>query len=143
MLHIEIFELSKKGAKEANAFIADHRLIENGMQVRDTTICVLYETADHFDAKSKEVALIGSLSSAEAQLVKLEVEREYFNLMQEGGVAFSAEDSNAKSEVARKIDALHAQIFIFKKMLGRETEGTVVFGKKMYRKTEKEDKKAK
>lgn len=129
MLQIRTFEL--KEWEKVNEFIKEKRLIENGVQVRDECICVLYDEADHFDVKSKEVALITKLAQGEAQLLAAEIEAEFYKLAEQGK-KFTP-DMLAGSEKNRDmIMNLTAQIFILKKMLGRDVKGTVVFGKKQY-----------
>lgn len=131
MLQIEIFSLDKKGSKEANDFIRSHRLIENGVQVRENCICVLYDDSPNFDKKNKEVALISKLVGAEANLLAGEIEKEFFELMEAGG-KMSAEALAAKEKNTATLENLKAQIFILKKKLGNEVKEESIFGKKQY-----------
>lgn len=130
MLQIKTFGLDKD--KEANEFIKNHRLIENGVQVRDNCIVVLYDESDHFDEKSREIALIMKLSGAEANLLAGEIEKEFFDLMEAGG-KMSPESIQAKGKNLATIEAVEAQIFILKKKLGRDAGEPSVFGKKQYK----------
>ena len=76
MLQIKTFKLDE--ADNVNAFISTVRLIENGLQVRDNSIIVLYDSAESFDAKSREVALIQKLSTTEASMLAAEIEKGYY-----------------------------------------------------------------
>lgn len=130
MLQLETFPL--KDSKKANEFIKEHRLIENGLQVRENTIVVLYDEATHFDAKSKEVALIMKLSSAEANLLAGEIEKEFFELM-EAGDKMTAEAMAARDKNLGQMAAVKAQIFVLKRKLGRDAGEGPIFGKKVYK----------
>jgi len=139
MLQIQVFELSKKGAAEANEFIKKHRLIENGVQVRDNVICVLHDTATHLDEKSKEVILMQTLAAAESKLLECQVLKEQFDLAEAGGEKFDLKFTEDRRQNDFILQWSQARIYIVKKMLGLDTNGLSVFGKKQYDSKSHED----
>lgn len=124
--------MSEKGSEDANKFIVDHRLIENGVQVREDAIIVLYDNSTGFDEKSREVALIMKLSSAEANLLAGEIEKEFFDLMEAGG-KMEPETIQAREKNLATVEAVKAQIFVLKQKLGRDPGEPSIFGKKQYK----------
>lgn len=132
MLKVKIFGLSDKGADEANKFTETKRLIENGIQIRDNCIVVLYDDADHFDEKSREVSLVSKLAQAEGALLGAEIEKEYYQLVEDGG-KMTSEQMPAKQKNLETISGLEAQIYLMKKKLGRDPGEPVLFGKKQYK----------
>lgn len=134
MLQIQVFGLDK--SEDANAFIKTVRLIENGVQVREDCIVILYDNANSFDAKSREVALVSKLAQAEGALLATEIEDEYYTLIEQGGKVTSEVLASKQKNLENK-SGLEAQIFILKKKLGRDPGTPVLFGKKQYEKTKK------
>lgn len=132
MLQTEVFELSPKGSKEANKFIKTVRLIENGVQVRENCIIVLHDDADHFDEKSREVALISKLSVTQGSVLAAQIKKEYYNLV-EMNSKLSLEMESDRKENLGQLDNFTAQAYILGKMLGRDVGEPVLFGKKMYK----------
>jgi hypothetical protein len=130
MLQIKTFKLEED--KKANEFIKGVRLIENGVQIRENCIVVLYDEAIDFDAKSREVALITKLSTNEGSLLAAQIKKEYYELVT-SNAKLSLEMEGDRDRNIGEIDNLTAQIYIIKKMLGRDVGEPVIFGKKMYK----------
>lgn len=131
MLQIHTFDLTKKGAEEANDFIKTVRLIENGVQVRDNCIVILHDNAVSFDEKSREVALISKLAQAEGALLATEIENDFYVLMEQGN-KLTAEGVESRAKNLSNKAGLEAQIYIIKNKLGRDAGQPVLFGKKQY-----------
>lgn len=132
MIQVKTFELSEKGSDAANEFIKGKRLIENGVQIRDNAIIVLFDNSEEFDEKSKEVALIMQLSKAEANLMGSEIQEEYYTLAEAGG-KMTEEMLVQRGQNRGQVDGLKAQVYILKKRLNREVGEPSIFGKKQYK----------
>ena len=137
MIQVKCFGLNED--KEANDFIKTKRLIENGVQIRDNVIVILYDDASHFDEKSREVLLIQTLASAEAKLLECQVLKEQFELAEASGTPNNPKFDEDKRQNQFLLDWSTARIYVVKKLMGLETHGMSVFGKKQY--TAKEAKK--
>lgn len=130
MLQVNTFGLDE--AEKVNKFVETVRLIENGIQVREHAIIVLYDEADYFDGKEKEVALITKLMTNESALLAAQIKAQYYSLM-ESNTKLSPEHISDRDVNRGQMDNFVAQIYVINKMLKRDTGEPVVFGKKMYK----------
>lgn len=130
MLQIRTFGLDE--SEKVNEFVKEKRLIENGIQIRENAIIVLYDNSTHFDEKSREVALMMELSNAEAKLLSAQILADQFALAKVGGMSLSPKFVEDEQQNKFALQWAEARIFCVKKLLGLDTHAMSVFGKKQY-----------
>ena len=129
MLQLKRFEITED--EKANKFVKEHFIIENGIQVRDNGIYVLYDDATELDEYSRTKLLLNNKCGIEAKLIEANIACEYYELA-DNNSKLTPELMQKRTEAWHSRDMLEAQHFIVKRLLKEDTHGMKVFGKRYY-----------
>lgn len=139
MLQIKTFPLDKD--YEANKFIKEHHLNENGVQVRDNNIFVLFDD-EIYEGASERYALVETLKTAQFKYLEADLAVCQFEYADEGGAALPPDMQEQQKRAKIEKQIYSARVFEIKKRLGMDAGEPVLFGKKQYAAKVHKDKKA-